>query len=66
MLSCNSNYTFDIIYIKAGLMTLTKLSNYYPYLFSKNIVLIKIDVEGAERRAMKMEMIYYLNIIYHS
>ena len=34
-------------------MTLTKLSNYYPYLFDKNIALIKIDIEGCEEKAMK-------------
>ena len=53
VISCGSNRTFDDSYIKGGLMTLTKLSNYYPYLFSKKIALIKIDVEGAEGKAME-------------
>ena len=34
-------------------MTLTKLSNYYPYLLNKKIALIKIDAEGAEEKAIK-------------
>ena len=40
-------------YIKAGSTTLTKLRKYYLYLFSKNITLRKINVEGAEVRAME-------------
>ena len=38
---------------KVGIMNITKLSNYFPYLFTKKIALIKIDVEGSEEKAFK-------------
>ena len=31
-------------------VNLTKLSNFVPYLSTKNIALIKMDIEGGERR----------------
>ena len=63
VISCDSNRTLDSRYIKPGSMILTKLSNYYPYLFSKNIALIKVDVEGTEGRAT--ESVYGLLSKYH-
>ena len=36
-----------------GKITLTKLSNFFSFLSNKNIILIKIDIEGSEGRAIE-------------
>ena len=36
-----------------GEISLTKLSNFIPYLYDKNLALIKIDIEGMEGKAIK-------------
>ena len=38
---------------KTGEISLTKLSNFIPYLYDKNLALIKIDIEGMEGKAIK-------------
>ena len=38
---------------KIGEIRLTKLSNYIPFLLKKNLILIKIDVEGSEGKAIE-------------
>ena len=40
-------------FYKVGIMNITKLRNYFPYLFTKKIALIKIDIEGGEEKAFK-------------
>ena len=43
------NKTFQ----KNSTVSLTKLSNFIPYLSDKNIALIKLDIEGAESKAIE-------------
>ena len=38
---------------KVGNVSLTRLKNFIPYLANKNIALIKLDIEGAEEKAIK-------------
>ena len=38
---------------KAKEIILTKLNNYIPFLYNKNLVLIKIDVEGSEGKVIE-------------
>ena len=40
-------------YIKTGEIYLTKLSNYIEFLSTKNLALIKIDIEGSEGKAIE-------------
>ena len=56
MVLCNNNENgvLDYEFFKANRkIILTKLSNYYPYLFNKKIALVKIDIEGSEEKAIK-------------
>ena len=46
------NKNISKIFIKAGQIVLTKLSNFIPYLSDKNLALIKIDVEGSEGKVI--------------
>ena len=39
--------------INNGEIILTKLSNYIPFLESRNLAMIKIDIEGSEGKALK-------------
>lgn len=43
----------NIRFKKISEVKLTKLSNFIPYLSDKNIVLIKIDIEGGEGKAIE-------------
>ena len=45
---CDKNYTIPNHIIKTGKTYLTKLSNYIEFLSTKNLALIKIDIEGSE------------------
>ena len=38
---------------KQGEVSLTKLSNFIPYLYDKNLALIKMDIEGSEGKAIE-------------
>ena len=50
----NDTYRPDNLYHnKTGEITLTKLSNYIPFLSEKNLVMIKIDIEGSEAKAIE-------------
>ena len=49
----NLNITKEFFKNKAGEIMLTKLSNYIPFLSEKNLVLIKMDVEGSEGKAIE-------------
>lgn len=40
-------------YNKSNEITLIKLDNFFPFLFSKNLALIKIDIEGSEGKAIE-------------
>ena len=50
---CNKieNKTDELI--NMGLITITKLSNFVPFLSSKNVALIKLDIEGGEGKAIE-------------
>ena len=50
---CDKNVSIPSHLIKSGETTITKLSNYVSFLSNKNLVLIKIDVEGAEGKAIE-------------
>ena len=52
---CDKNQTVTRHFYKnkTGEIILTKLSNYIPFLLEKNLVLIKIDVEGGEGKAIE-------------
>ena len=52
-LICDGDKNISAGFIKDSELYLTKISNYLPYLIKKNLVLIKIDIEGAEGRVMK-------------
>ena len=43
----------NIRFKKISEVKLTKLSNFIPYLSDKNIVLIKLDIEGGEGKAIE-------------
>ena len=49
----NQNLTKGFYKKKIGEIRLTKLSNYIPFLLKKNLILIKIDVEGSEGKAIE-------------
>ena len=55
MAICDKNSSLPKILIpnKTGEITLTRLRNYIPFLSDKNLVLIKIDVEGSEGKAIE-------------
>ena len=51
---CDKNYTKPKEFsIKAGKMKLTKLQNFIPFLSNKNLIMIKIDTEGSEGKALE-------------
>lgn len=41
---------------KKSIVTLTKLSNFIPFLSEKHAALIKIDVEGSEEAVIKVAL----------
>ena len=53
MILCDNNTNINDEYIKTGETYLTKLSNYIEFLSSKNLVLIKMDIEGSEGKAIE-------------
>ena len=53
MIKCDNNLTVTKDMIKEGEIILTKLNNYLPFIKEKNLLLIKIDVEGAEGKAFE-------------
>ena len=52
ILKCENNQNLTNSFIKTGEIILTKLSNYLPFLINKDLVLIKMDIEGGERKAI--------------
>ena len=54
---CNKDFDSTVIdgltFKKSFEVSLTKLSNFIPYLSNKNIGLIKIDIEGGEEEVIK-------------
>ena len=50
---CDKNATIPSHLIKSGETYLTKLSNYIKFLSTKNLALIKIDIEGSEGKAIE-------------
>ena len=50
---CDKNSTIPSHLIKSGETYLTKLSNYIKFLSTKNLALIKIDIEGSEGKAIE-------------
>ena len=50
---CDKNTSIPSHLIKSGKTMITKLSNYASFLSEKNLVLIKIDVEGSEGKAIE-------------
>ena len=50
---CEKNKNILPIFKKTGNIILTKLSNYINFLSKNNLVLIKMDVEGSEEKAIK-------------
>ena len=50
---CDKNSTIPNHLIKSGETYLTKLSNYIEFLSTKNLALIKIDIEGSEGKAIE-------------
>lgn len=65
---CELNQNLTNSFIKTGEIILTKLNNYLPFFMDKDLVLIKLDVEGAERKAIDggIELIskYHIPFIY--
>lgn len=63
MIICDEKYMKNNLlrrnFKKSSQVSLTKLSNFFPYLSNKNIALIKIDIEGGEGNAIEggIEMI---------
>ena len=54
IINCDNNLTLtNNNYIKDGKIVLTKLDNYLPFLIGKNLVLIKIDVEGSKGKVIE-------------
>ena len=53
MILCDNNTNINDEYIKTGETYLTKLSNYIEFLSTKNLVLIKMDIEGSEGKAIE-------------
>ena len=52
MVICEKRNDIPYFLEKKSVIYLTKLSNYIPYLSNKNIVFMKIDVEGSEEAAI--------------
>ena len=50
---CDENKNITKNLNKSGQVTLTKLSNYIPFLLSKNLALIKIKIDGSEGKAIE-------------
>ena len=61
---CDKNPTIPNHLIKSGEIMITKLSNYVSFLSQKNLAFIKIDVEGAEGKAIEsgIELIYKYHV----
>ena len=51
-IECDLNHNLSTSFKKTGEIVLTKLSNYLPFFNNKNLILIKMDIEGAERNAI--------------
>ena len=47
---CNENAHIQKILRKKGEIIVTRLSNYIPFLSQKNLIFIKVDVEGSEAK----------------
>lgn len=60
ILLCNENRTTieagGFYFNKSFEVSLTKLSNFIPYLSKKNLALIKLDIEGGEGKAIEQGM----------
>jgi len=53
MIQCDKNNTVASDFTKSGEAYLTRLSNYVEFLATKNVALIKIDIEGSEGKAIE-------------
>ena len=55
MILCNDfmNNNLRTYFLKEGNITITRFSNFIPYLLNKNLALIKIDIEGSEGRVIE-------------
>ena len=55
MIICDKNNSLPsyLISNKTGEMILNRLSNFIPFLSDKNVVFIKIDIEGSEGKAFE-------------
>ena len=53
LILCDEDTNINKEYIKTGMTYLTKLSNYIEFLSTKNLVLIKMDIEGSEGKAIE-------------
>ena len=53
LILCDNNPNIKEEYIKTGETYLTKLSNYIEFLSTKNLVFIKMDIEGSEGKAFE-------------
>ena len=53
LIFCDENFTLSNEFFKSGETYLTKLSNYIDFLSTKNLALIKIDIEGSEGKAIE-------------
>ena len=51
-IKCEQNQNLSESYKKEGEIILTKLSNYLSFFSNRNLLLIKMDIEGAERKAI--------------
>ena len=49
----NCHEKTDVNVMNNGEIILTKLSNYIPFLESKNLAMIKMDIEGSEGKAFE-------------
>lgn len=52
LVKCEIKENLTNSFEKKGEIILTKLNNYLPFFMNKNLVLIKMDIEGAERKAI--------------
>ena len=69
MVLCNNRIKYKEVqdeYIKITNVTLTKLSNFIPYLSNKHLALIKIDTRGSEGKIIEngIKLINEYNIPY--
>ena len=53
MIVCDKNNNVSSEFIKSSESYLTKLSNYIEFLSTKNLALIKIDIEGSEEKPIQ-------------